>query len=650
MSQQLKSILSIQIEKQNWNLVHAFRFARCKSNIVFLRWCKVNKVIPSGLCVSNKLKSTLSGFSNKAEDLLKKHSWQWLKCCIDGTYRKLKELQHRACFPLNYDDQIIYHTYLYNLRSVKRHKKNKFSDSSNMVVERREEPIGFKNLSSANFSQKEVLILNKGPAYIPPHLRKADKIEVIKDKCEIQTCFDRLSHKDATLASSPNVSEFLSSCTRLNSTYRKQTYDVKDRQIINTIKSIKRKAAEFPIVPSDKTKRLIAMNSNSYQVLLKKSLNPADKNVRQVLPSTVQKRMNDKFSSIANNYVSLPAVFSRLSSLKVTEPLPSQPYVLPKDHKEGELKGRPIISSCNSAVKKLAVFLCELLNPLVKSFISAHLESTIQFKNLIDGKKMESNWKFFSLDVTNLYGSIPLDTPNTGLIDVVTTFFDEHKMDSIMHHLHTEDFRVLLSLCLKEDTYILDSNLKKQVSGIAMGNPAAPPLAIIYMGYIENQLLQGGSSILFYKRYIDDCFIISDVSPQVILNQANNINPSIQFTLEESTNNSLAFLDTLVEKDEYKLSCRLYSKPVHSGTCLHFSSYCPSNRKTSLVQSEFQRAIRNSSEQHTASSTTIISQRLHNNGYSQSFLSNVQRKSQQPREETEEPLTEKNIAIKYLHF
>ena len=189
-----------------------------------------------------------------------------------------------------------------------------------------------------------------------------------------------------------------------------------------------------------------------------------------------------------------------------------------------------------------------------------------------------------------------------------------------MPDLSENDFLSILSLCLLDDVYLLEGKLFSQTSGIAMGNSAAPPLAIIFMDYIENKILDTISGIIFWKRYIDDVFSISTVEPQDILDSANSIHPCISFTLELPINNMLPFLDCNVSRGSNSFMHELYIKPTHSGTCLPFSSHVPQSRKKNLVKAEFDRATRNSSSCKVTQSVTKIDSKLLANGYPPSFI------------------------------
>ena len=95
-----------------------------------------------------------------------------------------------------------------------------------------------------------------------------------------------------------------------------------------------------------------------------------------------------------------------------------------------------------------------------------------------------------------------------------------------------------------------------------MGTRMAPNYAIIFMDKIETELLQKSPlQPTFFKRFIDDIFLIwpHGEELQKFLEMINNHHKTIKFTEEHSTK-EIAFLDTLVYKENGKLLTKVYHK------------------------------------------------------------------------------------------
>ena len=102
-----------------------------------------------------------------------------------------------------------------------------------------------------------------------------------------------------------------------------------------------------------------------------------------------------------------------------------------------------------------------------------------------------------------------------------------------------------------------------------------------------------------------------------ILSKTNAIHPTIHFTLEESENDTLPFLDTTVTFDRRQSSFdfSLHVKNVHSNSCLPFSSCVPISRKRALLTGENHRVSRNSSLRNRQQSKAYLRRRFLANGF-----------------------------------
>jgi len=160
-----------------------------------------------------------------------------------------------------------------------------------------------------------------------------------------------------------------------------------------------------------------------------------------------------------------------------------------------------------------------------------------------------------------------------------------------------------------------------------MGNSVSGPCAIIFMNFIEEQILSSVPHITLWKRFIDDCFVVfKDISSHELLDKCNDIHPDVQFTFEEPVGNVLPFLDLSVERANSEFKYALHSKPCHSGNVIHWTSHHPRSLLVNIAKNELRRAIRNSSSKcEENKSVTIIMRRFRGNGYPQRILINALR-------------------------
>lgn len=131
-----------------------------------------------------------------------------------------------------------------------------------------------------------------------------------------------------------------------------------------------------------------------------------------------------------------------------------------------------------------------------------------------------------------------------------------------------------------------------------MGTRVAPSYANIFMGYLEEKLLD---KALFkphtYKRFIDDIFLIWIHSLQTLnefVDYLNSAHKTIKFTSEISEK-EISFLDTTVYRIEgtNRLGVKLHSKPTDTHAYLNYTSEHPVRCKDANPYGQFLRVRRN---------------------------------------------------------
>ncbi|XGW22287.1 hypothetical protein V3C99_004927, partial [Haemonchus contortus] len=117
----------------------------------------------------------------------------------------------------------------------------------------------------------------------------------------------------------------------------------------------------------------------------------------------------------------------------------------------------------------------------------------------------------------------------------------------------------LIEAALECNIFCFDNKFYKQKRGLAMGNRVAPVLAVIFLDHIEKSSLTSG--ILFYKRYIDDVFVIGTTEEDLVetLKRLNSHDANITFTREDPGRDGfLPFLNakTRISEGQLKVSSK----------------------------------------------------------------------------------------------
>lgn len=266
-------------------------------------------------------------------------------------------------------------------------------------------------------------------------------------------------------------------------------------------------------------------------------------------------------------------------------------YGLPKIHKPdfaSKFQFRPIFAAYNCPSFKIAKYLVPILAPLTTNNYT--LGNSYSFVKALSSFKFDSQYYMTSCDVINLFHNIPLDET----IDIILESLFSAQIDSFMG-MTRNLFRTFLEYAVKFSFFIFDSELYKQTDGLGMGLPLAPTFANIFMSYHEQKWLQSCPpefSPVFYRRYVDDTFIIfrhKDHAP-LFLDFINRQHSNISFTMECENNNTISFLDASISKSIDKLDISVYRKPTFSGLGLSFFSFCASKFKINSIKSLLSRA------------------------------------------------------------
>ena len=204
---------------------------------------------------------------------------------------------------------------------------------------------------------------------------------------------------------------------------------------------------------------------------------------------------------------------------------------------------------------------------------------------------MLNDEEFCSADVTALFTSVPIDQA----LEVVGNKLQEDTSWKSNTNLNIDDILSLTSLCLKCTYFKFNGEFYKQIHGAAMGSPLSPVIANLYMENLETKALTSlQTPPSFYKRYMDDIFIICKMDhTDRILQHFNSQDPSIKFTIEKETDKKLPFLDVLVDRNENgEIITTVYKKKTHTDQYLNYRSEHPNKHKMSVVNTLLHRATK----------------------------------------------------------
>jgi len=292
-------------------------------------------------------------------------------------------------------------------------------------------------------------------------------------------------------------------------------------------------------------------------------------------------------------------------------------HCLPKIHKAGPLKGRPIAGAVNwfttPISRILDLRLQRLLHQEQFSCILRNSQQLVEELQLANSHLPvdRTNFYFITGDVQSLYPNIDINRLQT--ITTELDFMLEPLVKFVCDHSYVE----------------YAGRIYRQLNGIAMGTNAAVNLANIYMAYVVDQYISSRRHVFYYKRYIDDLFIIWTGTKEEWTQLASNINrlhPTINIDFVDPSPDYVNFLDVTVSFCNFtqKIDTRIYQKELNKYLYITPESCHVPHMFSGFVKGELTRYARLSSNVFTYQiMKKLFYERLANRGYSRLFLNRI---------------------------
>ena len=170
--------------------------------------------------------------------------------------------------------------------------------------------------------------------------------------------------------------------------------------------------------------------------------------------------------------------------------------------------------------------------------------------------------------------------------------------------------------------FSFNDQMYKHLDGVAVGSPLGPALANIFVGSHDSRLFDNTVKPGVYFQFVDHTFASfgSELDCYHFKGKLNLLHPALKFTVEKEQNNSLNFLDVLVEKEGIGFLTSVYRKPTFTGQYIRWNSFSPKTRKISLITTLVHRELIICSRTKLGSELDKIKQLLIENGYSADVL------------------------------
>jgi hypothetical protein len=408
----------------------------------------------------------------------------------------------------------------------------------------------------------------------------------------------------------------------MKSTYipRFINFSFRARQLLREL----RRDPTIIIKPADKGLGITVMNREWYNNELQRQLQDTTTYERisqlklaQIVSETLDTRLASLCTSATTEHIMTDQQSKFVRHITSKSSRLSILYLLPKIHKYPIL-GRPIVSSHSFVTTPASKYLDAYLQPFVRLIPQIIVDSRTLITQL-ESTTLPRECLLTSADVSALYPSIPT---KDGIL-AVRQFLTEHKVPA----KHRSIILQLLEIVLFNNVFQCNGNLYRQLKGTAMGTPVAVVFANIYMymRYDRPIIDSLGPHLLFYRRFIDDILLLTDLETASLHSTMRTINRDIDLTISSSPD-QVEFLDLRIFKGprfrtEHILDLSVHQKRFNKYLYIPASSFHPSPAKRSWIHAELQRYVRNCSSLEDFSTIRLaFYKRLRDRGYTQKFL------------------------------
>ncbi|CAF3197885.1 unnamed protein product [Rotaria sp. Silwood2] len=340
------------------------------------------------------------------------------------------------------------------------------------------------NNKALQLSDAERRILNYGPKFVPQNPKQTlqrlkNEIDIMKEKVAV-------AWRRETKTVGPNPEIVNRFTERIEEEIRTTVSKEKivDPKMLKILGNLKKAQKEHKVVfrQTDKSKVFHLGKPETY---IEKSAQYMSKmNAYKEIDQSPLEHMIESTEELLIDLVRrklLPAKYlEKLRPSRTESELPHL-YYNPKDHKVGEPL-RSIVAGIKSPIAKISSFLDQILRPIFDKVTPYILTDSIDLLN--DLKKFQTNekTKLYTLDITNLYTSIPQHEAVMAICEILGT----HNIRKVKNEIPINTIRILLKHVLNNSFFTLQlpgqaPKFFQQIRGGPMGLACTQVLADVYV-------------------------------------------------------------------------------------------------------------------------------------------------------------------------
>ncbi|XP_044760307.1 uncharacterized protein LOC123317762 [Coccinella septempunctata] len=593
------------------------KLAKAKTRRIFLLKCKQYRLCPTFLKLkTDHIVYDCGYLTDKYEKLKNNFIFRTINLLITDTTKIINRLEGKIHTILNEFENIkgknsrniqerhVNHKLKYTIdqhKTIHDRKIQKMINSQKNCKQINKETTRIVNLTQTKLPEFVTETLNLGPKYA---------IEVDRER-EIPV-FDIIAQIESSIEELPREDQdhIRTNITQTLNTYKKQLKGRSQKK--NIVKSNFMKTKTFlknnndlQVIRADKGNKVVIITKDEYNKKMQELLD--DKTTYKGMKRDMTVTMEKKNNKIVKDWLQEKYITAQeAKTMIVHNSKISKMYGLPKVHKEN-IPLRPIVSFIQSPLYKLSKYMANILSKVTNTN-PYYIKNSFHLKESLKNIKIQNDHRLYSLDVKSLYTNIPIDLTKQAI---------EKNWEKISQFtkIPKEKFIETIQFIMNNSYFQYEDSFYKQIKGVAMGNPVSSPVAQLVMELIEEKIMEQYGTT-FYKRYVDDGIIITTPDEITkILHHFNNIHESLEFTLEEESNNSINFLDMTIVRGNGELLTQWYRKEQNSIHILDFNSNHHQSQKKSRAIGYIDRALKLTSPVLRERTLTDVEELLFTNNY-----------------------------------
>lgn len=281
----------------------------------------------------------------------------------------------------------------------------------------------------------------------------------------------------------------------------------------------------------------------------------------------LQEKVRNMYSLICSKYPD-EQKYAKIITHNLAQTGLAKFHGMPKIHKRNDNDEwteamRPIVSSVNSVNHGLSKWIEYHLCPLAQETCSFVRDSDSVLQDLAEFKPQDGD-VLVTMDAVSLYTSIPCGKAMEAIKRMMERFPQRYPLSMRGFILQAA------SIILHSNYFKFGDTYWKQTRGIAMGTPAAPTIANIFLAFHEIQIKQDHHDLMenvrLFRRFIDDLVMIwNPKNAKYTIAEVKELleeKQDIKWTLDQM-GDRVAFLDLNIQLEATRITTTTFQKKLN---------------------------------------------------------------------------------------